>query len=466
MDYKYPDSWRLERPALILLLLTYLVVGALYAVKTPDWQTPDEPAHYNYIAQLDADGCCPVMAAGDYDQAYLDEIRGAMFAPDTLGRLDTVQYEDYQPPLYYLLQWPVYALTDGDLAVMRLFSVVIGAGVVLMAWATVRVLFPVRPWMALSAAAFVAFVPQHLAMMAGVNNDSLAELWIGGVLLASVLYVRGGELGLPRPHPGILGVLAGLGGLTKPSAYFVVAVALAAVWLRWRRERAGESGHQWRTLLVGLAWVAGVMVLLNAPWWLHNIDTYGFPDFTGKARHDEVVVGQPRTADWIDANGVGSWAERWVRFTFNSFWGQFGWMAVPMPDRFYTLLLAFSVLVLVGVGLGLRRNRYKHDEVAPAQRDGVLLLALTLLLVAAQYVYYNVTFVQHQGRYLFLALIPIGFVVALGLDGWMRPLVGPDMGRYRLPLWARWIPSLVLWAALAALSVYALWRWVVPNLAL
>jgi hypothetical protein len=56
--------------------------------------------------------------------------------------------------------------------------------------------------------------------------------------------------------------------------------------------------------------------------------------------------------------------------------------------------------------------------------------------------------------------------VALGLDGWMRPLVGPDMGRYRLPLWARWIPSLVLWAALAALSVYALWRWVVPNLAL
>ena len=94
-----------ERGILAIIVLVTLTLGAVYAVVTPPWQVPDEPAHYNYIAQLDAGGRFPVMAAGDYDQAYLDEIRGAKFDPTTLGRVDTVQYEDYQPPLYYLTQW-------------------------------------------------------------------------------------------------------------------------------------------------------------------------------------------------------------------------------------------------------------------------------------------------------------------------------------------------------------------------
>ncbi|MCZ7545073.1 MAG: glycosyltransferase family 39 protein [Anaerolineae bacterium] len=206
---------------------------------------PDEPAHYNYIAQLHAGGCCPVMQAGDYDQAYLSDLTAAKFAPETLARLDTVQYEDHQPPLYYVLAWPVFALTGGDLTALRLFSVVLGAGVVAVAWAVVRALFPARPWFALTAAAFVAFVPQHVAMMAGVNNDSLAELLIGGALLASVLYVRGGEDGLPVPHPAALGALVGLAVLTKTTAFFTGVVALAAVWLRWRRAERGGAPH-WR----------------------------------------------------------------------------------------------------------------------------------------------------------------------------------------------------------------------------
>ena len=43
------------------------------------------------------------------------------------------------------------------------------------------------------------------------------------------------------------------------------------------------------------------------------------------------------------------------------------------------------------------------------------LLTLSALLTLLSYLWYNLKFVQHQGRYLFPALIPMGLAFALGL---------------------------------------------------
>ncbi|MDX2139540.1 MAG: hypothetical protein SF123_15755, partial [Chloroflexota bacterium] len=80
----------MSRPALLPLLLLaalYLALATLYAVRTPDWQAPDEPAHYNYIAQVAAFGCCPVIEDGDWDNAYLETLKANQFAPDLLTNL-------------------------------------------------------------------------------------------------------------------------------------------------------------------------------------------------------------------------------------------------------------------------------------------------------------------------------------------------------------------------------------------
>ncbi|MCB0131202.1 MAG: hypothetical protein KDD78_10145, partial [Caldilineaceae bacterium] len=44
------DALYLQRPRpwLVLILAAYVLLGALYAINTPAWQAPDEPAHYNY----------------------------------------------------------------------------------------------------------------------------------------------------------------------------------------------------------------------------------------------------------------------------------------------------------------------------------------------------------------------------------------------------------------------------------
>jgi hypothetical protein len=338
---------------------------------------------------------------------------------------------------------------------LRLFSVIIGAGVVIMAYAVAAVVFPHHPHISLGTAAFVAFLPQHVAMMAGVNNDGLAELWIGVTLWMLLEWLKSGSKSL-RWHVG-LGMVLGLGLLTKTTFVPVVLAAAVTAWLA-KPPRKG----------LGRAWapVFGLALLIAAPWWLHNMSVYGGSDIYGLANHDAVVVGQPRTADWIRDKGLGDWLERGVTFTFQSFWGQFGWMGVLMPTWLYRAL-ALGVGVLV-VGFSswpweARRGSSGASRSAwlpglePSSRP-LAILAATVVFVLLAYLYYNRTFVQHQGRYLFPALIPIALGVALSLAGLLHLLRFP----YRL----RPLAFAAAYLGLAALDLYALWRFVVPALTL
>ena len=75
----------------------------------------------------------------------------------------------------------------------------------------------------------------------------------------------------------------------------------------------------------------------------------------------------------------------------------------------------------------------------------------------AVYLSYNVTFVQHQGRYLFSALLPIGIGVAAAWALIVRPLSD------RYPTAAYLLP-LVLAVLLVGLDLLALYRFIVPAL--
>ena len=162
---------------LILILVVYFMLGGLFAVLIPHWQVPDEPAHYNVVRQLAQTGAYPVIAPGDYNQQLI----GAQIAPPNARptvSLDSVQYEDHQPPLFYTLAAPVFLAFNGALIPLRLFSLFIGAFVILFGYLSVRAIFPTHPHLAAFAAAFIALLPQHVYMLAGFNNDSLSEALI------------------------------------------------------------------------------------------------------------------------------------------------------------------------------------------------------------------------------------------------------------------------------------------------
>ncbi|MCC7447743.1 MAG: DUF2142 domain-containing protein [Anaerolineae bacterium] len=442
---------RSEIVTLALIVLAYLVVATLYAIKTPAWQVPDEPAHYNYVAQVAQNGCCPVLKPGDWDNDYLESIKAQRFSPTSVGtRLNTIQYEDHQPPLFYLLNAPFYTISGGNLTVQRLLSVVLGAGVVIVAWAVARVVFPAQPWLALATAAFVAFLPQHVAMMAGVENDSLAELIMGLMLLASVHYLASTRASLRWPTL-ILGVLTGAAFVTKLTIYFPVIAAVGlAILLRAYRERWSLP-----RLITVAAWAAVPALIIGGMWWARNITTYGdVSDFMAQKTHDAVVVGQLRASDYVAQHGgVGAWLRDGVQITFQSFWGQFGWMGVLMPPALYTLLLAFSLVIVVGAGIAWVRWQRKLSR---GQREALLIGAAVVLLTLVEFVGYNLQFVQFQGRYLYPALIPIALFVVVGLAGWASLIAA----RWPVVKWA----TVIIPCLFAALDVYLLYRVIVPNL--
>lgn len=425
-----------------LILAAYLGVGVLYAVYTPPWQAPDEPAHYNYVRQL-AGGDLPVIAPGDYDQAYQAQVISSDFAPEY--SVAPFSYEDHQPPLYYLLQLPVYLLSGGALLAMRLLSLLLGAGVVALTYAIGARLFPAQPWLPPTMTAFVAFLPQHVAMLAAVNNDSLAELLIAAILFGLISFSTSAHEPSRRAWL-LLGLLLGLGFLTKATVYIMAPVtALVVLWRYW-----GDWRGVWR---VGV-WLFAPALLLGALWWGRNLFVYGGLDVLGAAAHDQVVVGQPRTSEWIQQYGWRYTLTAFLRTTFQSFWGQFGWMGVVMPSWVYQLLLLFSGLVALGWSFA-----WRAADRPRLPRPAAHILLGTFLLSAALYLGYNTAYVQHQGRYLFSALIPIAAAVALGAAAWLSPI------HRRWPLAAFLLPPLLA-AALLSLDLLALFRFILPQLTL
>ncbi len=430
---------------LLLIVILYLTIGTLYVFLTPAWQAPDEPAHYNYVRQLAA-GSMPVMEPGDYDQEYIEEVVFES-AFDPGYAIEPISYEDWQPPLYYLLQTPLYAASSGSLTSMRLLSLLMGAATIILAYAITLRIAPAELWLAQTAAVFVAFLPQHVAMMASMNNDALAELLIAATLFLIVdtampetLYVRAKLL--------LLGILLGLGFLTKGSVYILAIVAgLVLIW-RYR--------GKWPEMIRAGLLVYVPALLLGVLWWGRNMAVYGGLDVLGKERHDAVVVGQPRTAEWIAQFGLAGTIERFVQTTFNSFWGQFGWMTVPMtyPSWLYPMLWVFTGIVMAGVVWSAVANRKNLRQYGAP----IVALPALFMLTAVVYAGYNIQFVQHQGRYLFPALIPIAIGLAIGLGLWARPL------RRRWPQIIYAIPF-GLAVFLIALDLYALFYAIIPALA-
>jgi 4-amino-4-deoxy-L-arabinose transferase-like glycosyltransferase len=406
-----------------IVLAVYFGLGFLFAWQTPPWQAPDEPAHANYVRHLAEGRGLPELKPGDWDAAYLDRLKASRFPPGS--DISPIRYEFHQPPLYYALLTPVYLATNGSLLALRLTSLAIGALGIVGVYLVGRLVFPAEPGVALGAAGIAATLPQHVAVLASVNNDALA----GAVAAGLLAWGLAGLAGKPSRSWAVAGgLLAGLALLTKTTVYPLVGLAvglpLAAGHRTWGRGALGAA-----------ATVAGLALLVGGWWFGRNAAVYGGLDILGLGRHDQVVVGQPRTGPL--SPGL---AASWLLTAFRSFWLQLGWMGVPAEDWVYGLLAGVSAVA--GLGLALTIPELVRS---PAGRLMAGWLGLAAGLVAAQFVWYNLQFYQPQGRYLFPAMA----VWAVALAAGFRRALAPELRAW-------WILPVLL----AALSLWAVVRYI------
>jgi 4-amino-4-deoxy-L-arabinose transferase-like glycosyltransferase len=429
----------LERAFFALILVSYLLLGILFALRLPAWQAPDEPAHYNVMAQMAAGNLLPKIEMGDWDNDYLEALKAEDFAPELLDNLSSVQYENHQPPLYYWLGTPFFLVSNGNLFVIRLYSLVLGSVTVTISYLISKEIFPNQPQIALGTMALVAFLPQNLHILSSVNNDALAGLVIADMLLSSIRYLKG-----KNTEARHLGFLLGIAFITKTTVYFMAAVLLLVIVLRnW--DDKSKLGRE----LFSFSIPASIFALL---YWGRNLFVYGFPDFLGLKAHDSVVVGQLRTGDYIAQIGLNNYWQEAFSTSFNSFWGQFGWMEARLADAIPFAMPYIGLLLLFGLlGLLLYRLRPNLSEESAVPQIWPV-FALVIALTLGMFIYYNLSFVQFQGRYLFTAIIPLAFFLVYGLDAW-RQLFKLEKANSYLTV----LPFL----AFALLDFYLIWR-VIP----
>lgn len=363
-----------------LALVAGLVLRLFCMVLTPEYFAQDEAPHFKYVVYLYQNYSLPVQTA----------MTGAA----------SNDWEYYQPPLYYALAVPFYALGErvgGSHAafyMVRLFSVVLW---VLGFWFAARALscLPnLHEGLKTLVLSLWAFLPSHVVSSSMVNNDNLAAPLSWSLILLATQSISGAGSGI------LLGVLLGLLINTKLTGVLVFAYVLIYGVIEWRR-------HGMAAVSVDLQCRLAALIIGTAMWLpmiIRNIHVYGSPTA-------ESVANVPR-----------AWASTWqavietFQYMARTFWASSG----PSNNVSHGFPLAGILLTVLAAWGGLMRVRahYLHKVpqgpklVSPSAFYAMAgVFALNWVLV----VRFGISYGQGQGRFFFPLLPVVAVLLGVGL---------------------------------------------------
>jgi len=251
------------------VLTLYVVLALAWAFLVPPWQGPDEPGHYEY-ARLFADLHRPPRPQDSNPALQAAIIREmdrqdfwrftrqerphplpTRFADNPFLQRSGTQLRD-ERPLYYFLPALLFRAIPFSyhLIVARVYSVVLGAVVVLVAGVAARV-YSRSPLLRRGIPWLVAVLPMPLFIHATMNSNVLADLL--GTTFVALAWTA---LKTPRPRRGIwigLVLLTALGLWLKRTTLIFGPLFLLVAWM----VPASPLRRHARGLLI----IAGTLVL-------------------------------------------------------------------------------------------------------------------------------------------------------------------------------------------------------------
>lgn len=405
--------------AILLILAAFVALGVIYSLSTPLLEGPDEMWHYPYVKYIaDGRGLPRQSETGEkseFHQPPLYYALGALVSfsvnsDDLDALMERNPYWGYEARAPGVDNKNIFVHTDREnppytgavlaIRLVRWLSVLLGAVTVLGTYLVGREVFPVRRYLAVGAAALVAFTPQFLYLSGTVNNDNLtaALCTLAVWLLAGLLNGKASTARLVA-----LGGVIGLALLTKWTALALLPLTGLVLLYRACRARSGQ-------LLWHDGWlVLGVALLFSGWWFARSQILYGDPLGIGT----KMQIFPPR-------DPVPTWRDliRELPRKEVSFWACFGWENVYADPWVYTVLRAFTYIGLLGlVAFAVRRWR-RRDELLLWPH--LALLATWLLLVAAAFVRWMIYTEAAVGRHLFPAMSSIMLLLLWGWS-WFWP---------------------------------------------
>lgn len=434
------------KPILVIILTLALIRGVIYASVVPPWQAPDEPAQFERVkASLSAAEWHSTAANGP---AWYSDLAEALFRfnfwdfvdgprksydADASVRTYIPLYQEIYNGLYgsrgaYLaMGWPLWLAPGQDIVLQlylaRLLTVLMNVGVLLLAFLTVRILFPNDIFLLLGVPILILFNPQHTHMMSTVNNGNLAEL-----LAIAALYFIVRSIVYGYSWLNLVAVFGfSLAAMyTKATAYFLpFAIGCGALFYLWRFRRF------WYWLIpLGLVLGAGLF-FLAPPRLMVLIDMAWANVWYGQNYLDPIVP--------IDL--------------FRSYWAVPGWTILHLHPFWYWLLLWGCALAVAGlIILLISRWRLVFDARYIPKIQALAVLAVAIIVSIGILLAWNTitnVIVYRQGR----SIYPVSVAISLFLMlGW----------RQIIPTSYRTTGLLALTAAFFLFDALVLFNYIIP----
>lgn len=379
-----------ERQFVVRLVALALALGILYALITPPGYGNDEEFHFVYTQSLWESGGAKIVGASP-------------------TRMST----------YYWLTAGAYALTSGEQKqvqyfAMRLVSLALFVAEVVFAYLIARMLSPSSRFVYLATPALVALLPGRLWTAATLNDDNLAA-----PASAALLYfaLRCLLRELQWRSVGGLALLVALTLLSKRTAWPVVAVVgiallVALVGRIWAGRRPSV-----RRIAAALSIVAGVLAATLVLFGDRLARAVAVSANPGRlARLSQIPEPQP---------------DPFV-FQFKTFWLPLWRDDYGPPDLAYRLALGLCLAAAVGLALHIASAPLRRRG-APVGRRGLLCVGILVAAVAGVWLLSLVQYLTYVGgtesfipsdrktgwamhaRYIFPALVPMAYLMAVGL---------------------------------------------------
>ena len=423
-----------------------LARGAFLAVLVPPFQSPDEPAHFDYVQRLaevgrladpgtpggrlegTASGCDELSPESE---ALRGLVRASFFhrerpvpSADRLRLPPDTPQARFTPlcssasvygPLYYLVAAGAYlAVHDAPLPsrllAARLSSVLWGALGALAAFLAGLWLFgDARSGFCLGLA--YALQPMQSLMFSTVNNDAALYAATAAAFAAAARRYRDPA---SRGAWAAFALASIVAAMAKPTFLLVVPALLVAF--------ATASGPRRRA-----SWFAGALALLPAiavgvawQFW-HASSPWGAPAATAS--------GGPIQTFPVDFPSASGAEALWGKY----YWMNWGWHDLRLPIAYYRWLEILLVLALLGCILGWRR--FADDERGLIVVVALGTLAMLLPLYGLAYQLQRATGESFlQGRYLLPLFVPQAAAIMAGLRGLARRVGASEDPAFALPL--------------------------------
>ena len=274
------------------------------------------------------------------------------------------------------------------------------------------------PELALGAALFVLFLPQHGYINAMVSDGNLAELF---ACAAVYLLVQLQQLGVTWRRVWAVGVCVALAVLSKATGYFLIPLGiLIGLSLAWRWYRPGATRRR-RSLAVLAAVVTGLLALAVLP--LAVLPLVSAQPLAMAANIAANLDNLRHLGAYLLRLNAAGEFEQSLRSVFASFWGDFGWMRAGLPQAVYWALFIPLFLAAVGWVRHWRAQRRAAATTPGATRGAspYPLLGLAAALPAAfmlgWFVLSPVGLQSNQARYLFGGLSALAVLL---VRGWLH----------------------------------------------